>query len=99
MGLELVLAIENADHGEVQHAAGLARQSLPPPHGAPAIFGHEVLQRPVEVVGALERGVDIGVAENGAADFETLVVGGFVHILNPLLNPWLHDFQNSGRQA
>src|ERR1700754_2320042 len=38
MHLQLVRAVERAQHGEVQHAAGFLRQGLEAPDGSPAVF-------------------------------------------------------------
>src|SRR5438105_10591744 len=72
---QLVRPVEDRDHGEVEHAAGLARQFVAAPHRAPAIFGDQFLERPVEIVDVLQRIVDIGLAEHGFAHFQALVVG------------------------
>jgi hypothetical protein len=54
------------------------RPSLPQ-GGAPAIFGDELLERPIEIVGVLHRRLDIILAEHGGADFQTLVEPRLVH--------------------
>src|SRR5262249_19682706 len=54
MELQLMRLVERRQHGEVEHAARLPRKARPPPHRAPAIFGDEFLQRPIEIVGALD---------------------------------------------
>src|SRR6202040_1638936 len=52
MQLQFVRAIEDADHGDVEHAAGLAREAVAAPGGAPAIFSDELLERTIEIVRA-----------------------------------------------
>ncbi|MEY9916125.1 hypothetical protein ABIF99_002440 [Bradyrhizobium japonicum] len=74
-----VLAVEDRDHGDVEHAAGLARQFLAAPHGAPAIFVEHLLERTVEIVDVLQGIVDIGLAQHRFADFQALVVHLLVH--------------------
>src|SRR5215471_5779801 len=83
MRAQLVRTVEDADHREIEHAAGLERQALAPPDRAPAIFVEHVLQRLIEIVDVLERGVDIGVAQHLAADAEPLVVHCLVHVVFP----------------
>src|SRR5262245_31761968 len=83
MRAQFMRPIEDADHREVEHAAGLRRQAFAAPDPAPAIFGDEVLQRAIEVVDVFERSIYIGVAENLAADAQSLVVHGLVHTLPP----------------
>src|SRR6202043_1044580 len=48
MQLQLVRPVEDADHGDVEHAAGLARETIAPPGGTPAVLGHQLLKRPIE---------------------------------------------------
>src|SRR3954453_21832651 len=79
MRAEFVLTIEDRDHRDVEHAAGLARQLLAAPHRAPAIFVEHLLKRTVEIVDALQSVVDIGLAEHRFADFQALVVHLLVH--------------------
>src|SRR3984957_12529944 len=50
MRWQLVRAVEDRDHGEIEHAAGLAWQFLAAPYGAPAIFGDQFLKWLVEFV-------------------------------------------------
>ena len=76
---QFVRPVEDRDHGEVEHAAGLARQFLAAPDRAPAIFGEQFLERLVEVVDVLQGVVDIGLAEHGFANFQALVVRFLVH--------------------
>src|SRR5712691_12413216 len=44
--LELVMAVERGQHGEVEHAARAPVEAGPVPDRAPAIFGDEVLHGP-----------------------------------------------------
>src|SRR3979411_1792971 len=44
MRAQFVRAVEDADHGEVEHAAGLQRQALAAPGGAPRAFLEEALE-------------------------------------------------------
>src|SRR3954453_16631051 len=79
MRAEFVLTIEDRDHRDVEHAAGLARQLLAAPHGAPAIFVEHLLERTVEIVDGLQGVVDIGLAQHRFADFQALVMHLLVH--------------------
>ena len=63
--LQLMRPVQPAEHRQVEHAAGLARQFLAAPHRAPAIFGEHFLERAVEIVDVLQGVVDIGLAEHG----------------------------------
>src|ERR1043166_9528757 len=72
--LELVMTVERREHGEVEHAARAPVEARPIPDRTPAIFGDEVLHRPVEVVGRGDLLVDIVGAEHLAAHFEPAVV-------------------------
>src|SRR5262249_49860459 len=76
---ELVRPIERADHRLVQHAARLLRKALAAPHGAPTVFSDEFLERPVEVVGRLQRMLDECRSENGFANFQATFEGLLVH--------------------
>ena len=76
---QFVRPVEDRDHGEVEHAAGLARQFLAAPDRAPAIFGHQFLKGLVEIVGILQRIGDIGLAQHGFPNFQSLVVRLLVH--------------------
>lgn len=61
-----------------QKTALLPIQTRPPPDGAPGPLGDELLSRPREGAGVLQRAIDILVAEDGSAHlqplFEELVV-------------------------
>jgi hypothetical protein len=77
--LELVRAIQRAQHGDVEQAAGFLRQPLAAPDGAPAVLGHELLQRHVEVVGGRKRLVDEFGADDRFANGEALIEEFLVH--------------------
>src|SRR5258708_10410647 len=62
---QLMRPVENRDHGQIEHAAGLARQFLPAPHRAPAIFGNQFLKRLVEFIGVLQGVGDVSLAQHG----------------------------------
>lgn len=49
--LQFVGPIERTDHGEVDQAAGTAGEVGLSPDFAPAVFGHQLLQGAIEVVG------------------------------------------------
>jgi hypothetical protein len=74
MGAQFMRTVQDRNHGDVEHAAGLARQLLATPHGSPAIFVQKILQRLVETVDVLQRIADIGLAQHRLADFQALVV-------------------------
>src|SRR5690349_6713142 len=68
--LELVRAIEGAQHGEVEEAAGLLRELLAAPDRAPAIFGDQLLHRQIEIVGSRKGLLDELLAEDRLADLQ-----------------------------
>src|ERR1700733_2706149 len=72
VSLEFVRPIECADHCEIEHAALTAVKAFPAPDRAPAIFGHEFLQRPVEIVHRCQGLVHIGLPEHFGADLKSL---------------------------
>src|ERR1700756_3776388 len=72
--LELVMAVERGEHGEVEHAARAPVEAGPVPDRAPAIFGDEVLHRAVEVVSRGDLLVDIVGAQHVTAYLEPAVV-------------------------
>jgi hypothetical protein len=74
-----VRPVQNRDHRQIEHAAGLARQFLAAPHRAPAVFGHQFLERLVEIIGVFQGVGDIGLAQHRLADFQPLVVCLLVH--------------------
>src|SRR5713226_7030152 len=65
--------------GAVEQAAGFFRQLLAAPHRAPAIFGHEFLERPAELVGALQGILHVFLAEHRLADLQSLFECLLVH--------------------
>src|SRR4029077_11077559 len=81
--LELMRAVEDTDHCEVQHAALLAIQSGTPPDLTPAILGDEFLQRRVETVDAGEGTVHVLLAQHGLADPQALFVAIICHAPSP----------------
>ena len=68
-------AVERRHHGEVDDAAGRARELLARPDLSPAVLGDELLQRAGEVVGGREGTIDILVADHRAADLEAGFIG------------------------
>src|SRR5947209_9755953 len=50
MPAQLMLAIQNRQHCEVEHAARLAAQAVAAPHRAPAVLGDEILDRLADIV-------------------------------------------------
>src|SRR5579864_1092845 len=79
MRAQFVRPVQDRDHRDVEHAAGLARQFLAAPHGAPAIFVQHLLERLVEAVDAFQGIADIGLAKHGLANLQALVVHFLVH--------------------
>src|SRR6202034_3086281 len=79
MGPQFVLPVEDRNHRQIEHAAGLARQFLTAPDRTPAIFGDQFLERLVELVGIFQGVGDIGLAQYRFANFQSLVVGLLVH--------------------
>src|SRR5690348_17855444 len=76
---QLMRPVQDRNHGDVKHAAGLARQLLAAPHRAPAIFVQELLERLVKAVDVLKCVADISLAEHGFSDFEAFIVHFLVH--------------------
>src|ERR1043166_2958758 len=72
--LELVMAVERGEHGEVEHAARAPVEAGPVPDRAPAIFGDEVLHRAIEVVGGGDLLVDVVDAQHVAAYLEPALI-------------------------
>jgi hypothetical protein len=85
MGPQFVRPVQDRDHREVEHAAGLARQFLAAPDRAPAIFGDQLLERLVEIVGIFQRIGDIGLAQYRFTNFQALVVRLRIHDVPSLL--------------
>src|SRR3954451_2721481 len=79
--------VQDRDHGDVEHAAGLLRQLLAAPHRTPAVFVEQVLERRVETVDVLQRVGDIGLAEHRFANPQSLVVQFLVHDVSRSF-PW-----------
>jgi hypothetical protein len=76
---QFVIAIERAQHRQVQHAAGLARQAVAAPDIAPAVFGRQFLHRHVEVIGALERLLHELLAQHILPDGQTAIKSFLAH--------------------
>src|SRR5690606_12230355 len=68
--LELVMTVQRAEQRDIQVAPRLLRQLLAAPDGAPAILGHEALQRHRKVVRAADRLLDVLRAEDRLSDRE-----------------------------
>src|SRR2546430_4651109 len=79
MGLEFLHFPERGYHAEIEDRALARAQRVVAPGFAPTILGDEALEIAVEVVGALERAIDIVFAEHLAADAEAAVIGVLVH--------------------
>jgi len=79
VNLELVGPIERADHGEIDEAAVATRQALASPDRAPAVLGHELLQRLREGIGGGQRPLDVFMAQHGLADRKSALVEILVH--------------------
>src|ERR1700747_54241 len=79
MGLEFLHFPERGDHAEIEDRALARAQRIVAPGFAPTILGDEALEIAVEVVGALERAIDIVFAEDLAAHAETAVIGVLIH--------------------
>src|SRR3954463_8146773 len=71
---ELGRAVQRGEHGEVDEAAGLALEARAVPDRAPAELRDELLHRLAELGAALQRAIDVGVAEDRPADRHALVV-------------------------
>jgi hypothetical protein len=78
--LELVGPVERGNHGQVYHAALFERQALAAPDMAPAVFGDQLLQRLGEVVGVLDRAVDVVLAQHLGADLQAFFVLFVAHV-------------------
>jgi hypothetical protein len=74
-----VRSIERADHCEVEQASGFPIELWTAPDGAPAVLGHEFLERSVEIIGRLERVFHELFAEHGFADFKATVERLLIH--------------------
>src|SRR5262245_51144331 len=82
VGLEFLHLPERGDHAEIEDRALARAQRVVAPGFTPAILGDEALEIAVEVVGALERAIDIVFAEHLAAHAETAIIGdiGRAHV-------------------
>src|SRR5690606_36649273 len=67
MNLQFMRAIERRDHSKIQNAAAAAIKTRPVPDLVPTIFRRQLLQRPVEVGGRIQRIVDIGIPQHRPA--------------------------------
>ena len=67
MGLLFGHLAERADHGEVHRRAGLRVDGVVASAEAPAPGGHRLLERPSEIVGIVERPLDIVRAQGRSA--------------------------------
>src|SRR5258708_19524872 len=74
MGLEFLHFPERGDHAEIEDRALARAQRVVAPGFAPTILGDEALEIAVEVVGALERAIDIVFAEDLAPHPETAAI-------------------------
>ena len=83
MILQLVGAVQYAEHRQIEHAARLARKPFASPTGAPAILGYQFLQRTSEVIRRRERLFDELLADNILADGEAEVVSLLIHVISP----------------
>src|SRR6516164_5915743 len=79
MGLEFLHFPERGDHAEIENGTLARAQRVVAPGFAPTILGDEALEIAVEVVGALERTIDIVFAKHLAAHAETAIIGVLIH--------------------
>src|SRR5215813_10676673 len=79
VGLEFLHFPERGDHAEIEDRALARAQRVVAPGFTPAILGDEALEIAVEVIGALERAIDIVCAEHLAAHGEAAVIGILIH--------------------
>src|SRR5262249_1408182 len=70
---------ERGDHAEIEDRALARGQRVVAPGFTPTILGDEALEIAVEVIGALERAIDIVFAEHLAAHGEAAVIGVLIH--------------------
>jgi hypothetical protein len=75
--LELFVVPQRHHHHDGQQRAGVTRQAVAGPHRAPCGTGDEVLEFVGEVGARLQRALDVGLAEYGAAHGQA----GFVAFL------------------
>src|ERR1700716_4309706 len=79
VSLEFLHFSERVDHAEIENRALARGKRIAPPCFAPAILRHDALKIAIEVVGALERAVDIFFAQPLAAHGEAAVMHFLVH--------------------
>src|SRR5262249_16301910 len=78
-GLEFLDFSGRGDHAEIEDGALARAQRVVAPGFTPTILGDEALEIAVEVIGALERAIDIVFAEHLAAHAEAAVIGVLIH--------------------
>src|SRR5262245_65527177 len=79
MGLEFLHFSERGDHAEIEDRALARSERVVAPGFTPTILGDDALEITVEVIGALERAIDIVFAEHLAAHGEAAVIGILIH--------------------
>src|SRR5262245_44246979 len=79
VGLEFLHFSERGDHAEIEDRALARAQRVVAPGFTPTILGDDALEIAVEVIGALERAIDIVFAEHLAAHAEAAVIGVLIH--------------------
>src|SRR5262245_48280141 len=83
VGLEFLHVSERGDHAEIEDRALARAQRVVAPGFTPTILGDDALEIAVEVIGALERAIDIVCAEHLAAHAEAAVIGVLIHGIIP----------------
>src|SRR5262249_5817991 len=83
VGLEFLHFAERSNHSKIEDGALARAQRVVAPGLSPTILRDDALEIAVEVVGALERAVDVLFAEHLAAHGEAAVIGVFVHVTPP----------------
>src|SRR5262245_28535585 len=79
VGLEFFHLAERGDHAEVEDRALARAERIVAPSLAPAVLGDDALEISVEVVGALERAIDVFFAEHLAPHGQAAVIDVLVH--------------------
>src|SRR5262249_51881379 len=79
VGLEFLHFSERGDHAEIEDRALARSERVVAPGFTPTILGNDALKIAVEIVGALERAIDIVFAEHLAAHGEAAVIGVLIH--------------------
>src|SRR5262249_34253458 len=79
VGLEFLHLAERGNHAEVEYRALARRERVVAPGLAPAILGDDALEIAVEIIGALERAIDILGAEHLATHDKPAVIDVLVH--------------------